>query len=129
MLAGGSTFVAFAGTDPVSLANWISDLDTHLTATGAARGYAEAASAVWARVSEIAGQRPNTETRLFVTGHSLGGALAAITALRLEPYSFRLNHYLAPWPGLTRPSTSSFVDLSHFDKDVDPRDKPGGGNF
>ena len=42
----GATFITFAGTDPVVLANWISDFDTHLTATGVAEGYAEAASIV-----------------------------------------------------------------------------------
>ena len=50
----GATFITFAGTDPVVLANWISDFDTHLTSVGVAEGYAEAASIVLDRIREIA---------------------------------------------------------------------------
>ena len=70
----GATFITFAGTDPVVLANWISDFDTHLTATGVAEGYAEAASIVLDRIREIATKRPSSEKKLFVGGHSLGGS-------------------------------------------------------
>jgi hypothetical protein len=34
---------------------------------------------------------------------------------------------MSPWPGVTRPSTSSVS--SRANKDVDPRVKPGGGDF
>jgi len=61
----GATFITFAGTDPVVLANWISDFDTHLTSVGVAEGYAEAASIVLDRIKEIATKRPNPETKLF----------------------------------------------------------------
>jgi hypothetical protein len=53
----GATFITFAGTDPVVLANWISDFDTHLTSTGVAEGYAEAASIVLGRIRAIATKR------------------------------------------------------------------------
>jgi triacylglycerol lipase len=79
----GATFVAFAGTDPVVLANWISDFDTHLTATGTAEGYDKAASVVWDQLKKIVAKRPDAEKRLFLSGHSLGAALAVITAGRL----------------------------------------------
>jgi hypothetical protein len=79
----GATFIAFAGTDPVVLANWISDFDTRLTSTGAAEGYVKAASVVWDQLEEIVTKRPDAEKKLFVSGHSLGAALAAVTACRL----------------------------------------------
>src|SRR5215470_9117068 len=40
------TVVAFAGTDPVVLANWITDFDARLGSTGTAEGYTRAADAV-----------------------------------------------------------------------------------
>src|SRR5579863_8630727 len=43
----GTTFVAFAGTDPLNLANWITDFDVHIDETQAADGYQTAADAVW----------------------------------------------------------------------------------
>jgi triacylglycerol lipase len=65
------------------LANWISDFDTHLTPTGVAEGFADAASIVLARLQEITAKRPNTANRLLLTGHSLGRALAVVAASRL----------------------------------------------
>jgi triacylglycerol lipase len=79
----GATFITFAGTDPVVLANWISDFDTHMTSSGVAEGYAKATSIVLERIKEIATKRPNAEKKLFLCGHSLGGALAVVTASRL----------------------------------------------
>jgi triacylglycerol lipase len=61
----GATFIAFAGTDPVVLANWISDFDTHLTSTGAAEGYDKAASVVWDQLREIVANRPDAEKLVF----------------------------------------------------------------
>jgi hypothetical protein len=103
----GATFITFAGTDPVVLANWISDFDTHLTSTGVAAGYTEAASIVWDRIKEMAEKRPNAEKKLFLGGHSLGGALAVVTASRLASN--------APTPvdavytfGMPRPGSGDF---------------------
>jgi len=79
----GATFIAFAGTDPLVLANWVSDFDTHLTSTGAAEGYVQAASIVGDQLNRIVTSRPDAEKKLFITGHSLGGALAVVTAARL----------------------------------------------
>lgn len=76
----GATFVAFAGTDPVVLANWITDFDAHLTRMGTASGYAEAAAIVRDAVAARVEKRSAAENRLFFAGHSLGGALAAVVA-------------------------------------------------
>jgi triacylglycerol lipase len=75
----GAVFVAFAGTDPLCLANWITDFDCHLASTGAAQGFVDAAEMVREQLDGLVAQRP--ERSLFVTGHSLGGALAVVTAL------------------------------------------------
>src|SRR6516165_2559730 len=104
----GATFIAFAGTDPVVLANWISDFDAHLTANGVAEGYAEAASIIFDRIKTIEANRPDAEQKLFLSGHSLGGALAVVTAAKLS-----LNASLAVDAvytfGMPRPGSGDFA--------------------
>jgi hypothetical protein len=114
----GATFIAFAGTDPVVLANWISDFDTHLTSTGVAEGYAEAASIVFDRIQKIATNRPNAEQKLFFSGHSLGGALAVVTVGRLTPNTSAAVDAVYTF-GMPRPGNSDFA--SDYNSDLGMR--------
>src|SRR5258708_5020781 len=76
---GDAVVVSFAGTDPVVIANWISDFDTRAADGGAAEGFATALRAVEADiVAALPANRP-----LLITGHSLGGALAVLLAQHL----------------------------------------------
>ncbi|MFO1161520.1 MAG: lipase family protein [Reyranellaceae bacterium] len=80
----GATIVAFAGTDPLSLANWITNFNARVGPAGVADGFRRALSAVLPTVrtlvrSPVAAGRP-----LFLTGHSLGGALAVLAAYELQ---------------------------------------------
>jgi triacylglycerol lipase len=80
----GATFVAFAGTDPVVLANLITDFDIPIKdATQTAQGFQTAADAVWDQVLTAIGDPALSGNKIYVTGHSLGGALAALTAQRI----------------------------------------------
>ena len=106
---GPALVVSFAGTDPVLLANWISDFDIRPTDGGSAEGFAVAMQAVEGDVLlRLPADRP-----VMVTGHSLGGALAVLLAAQLAKlqrnvaavYTFGM-----PRPG-RRPFTDSY-DLS-----------------
>jgi hypothetical protein len=74
------TIVAFRGT--ADLRNWLTDLDCRLVPVlnfRVHRGFYEAMQAVELDLDAGLGQAP--ESRLWVTGHSLGGALAKLWAL------------------------------------------------
>ena len=71
--------IAFAGTDPVVIANWITDFDAKITTTGAADGYAIAAKAIEPKLQALL-DGPAQRDHIYVTGHSLGGALAVLIA-------------------------------------------------
>jgi hypothetical protein len=80
----GVSILTFAGTEPTALADWIVDFSIHQNADGIHAGFKAGVAAVWPEISAILGAGGSAATdRLFITGHSLGGALAAVAALRL----------------------------------------------
>jgi triacylglycerol lipase len=78
----GTIILAFAGTDPGMLKTVLTDLNTRPDDSGMHPGFRRALSAVWADL-QTAVPAPN-QNCLFVTGHSLGAALAVLTAFRLQ---------------------------------------------
>jgi hypothetical protein len=78
-----ATVVAFTGTDPLVIKDWLSDLRVALLDDIHA-GFQAGVEAVWPQVLSAVGRRGDARGRLFITGHSLGGALAAVTAYRLS---------------------------------------------
>jgi triacylglycerol lipase len=85
VVAGGrdATIVAFAGTDPLKIEDWITDftVDAPLV-TEIHSGFKAAVETVWPGIRTVLANRPPSEQALFFTGHSMGGALTIISAER-----------------------------------------------
>lgn len=79
-----AVLVAFAGTDPLVLANWITNLNARRGPDGIARGFNAAAAVVWPRLRPIVAAAAVRGRKVVLSGHSLGGVLAALIAFRMS---------------------------------------------
>jgi triacylglycerol lipase len=77
-----ATFVMFAGTHPLMIGDWFTDFKLALRPNVLHEGFAEAVDSVMPDILAIIADRGADEQPLFFTGHSMGGALANIAALR-----------------------------------------------
>jgi triacylglycerol lipase len=98
---GAVVVVSFAGTNPGSLANWVSDFDIKAGDGGAAEGFAVAVQVAF---DDIKNRLP-ANRRLMITGHSLGGALAVLLAQKLAGQDIAAVYTF----GMPRPGRSSFT--------------------
>jgi lipase (class 3) len=82
--------LAFRGTEPTSLINWLTDADTAKYTFAGDRnvhvhsGFFANVEAVWGDVVDVV--HPALQSgleELYVTGHSLGGAMAVVAAARI----------------------------------------------
>jgi triacylglycerol lipase len=79
---GGALIIAFAGTDPLNLLNWVSDFYLGRPTADAHAGFLDAAAAVWPQTGAAIERCMQDGRPLFVSGHSLGAAIALATADR-----------------------------------------------
>jgi triacylglycerol lipase len=83
----GKVIVAFRGTQPEMLRDWVSDAEAILVPGPAGlvhKGFQAALGLVHRRVREAVGALQDRGQSLWVTGHSLGAALATLFAARLR---------------------------------------------
>ncbi len=82
----GRTFIAFAGTDPLKFADWVTDIQVAPTAGGVHSGFDNAISAVWSDIAQLLAVN-GQGTRLWLAGHSLGAAI--VRCVRNAPAASR----------------------------------------
>jgi hypothetical protein len=76
---GEALILAFAGTDPLNLLNWVSNFYLGEPTADAHAGFLDAAAAVWPQIGTAIEMCMLERRPLFVTGHSLGAAIALAT--------------------------------------------------
>lgn len=84
-----AVILAFRGTEPAQLKDWA--VDAQAVRLGAAGltgtvhiGFVRALDAVWAGIESTVRNQVAAGKKLWITGHSLGGALAVLAACRLS---------------------------------------------
>lgn len=85
MANSSAIVVAFRGTEPDRLKDWMSDFDTRFVDGPFGRvhlGFDLALSHVWDELNACVAQFQDQGQSLWVTGHSLGAALASLAAAR-----------------------------------------------
>ena len=114
--------MAFSGTDPLKIEDWITDFTPQRTVSDLHKGFEDAVTTVWPLVEAAIKNRPADQKKLFFTGHSLGGALATIAAARaaLDPETVATAVYTFGGP---RVGGSAFWEriMGSFDNDVTTR--------
>ncbi len=78
--SGDATIVAVAGTEPENFEDWFQNFDAIPAENGAHSGFQAGAEAVQAELDRLRAAGRG----IYLTGHSLGGAIAALTASMLE---------------------------------------------
>ena len=104
--------LCFRGTEPTQMSDLAADLnaipDRGRIGGFVHNGFQTEVDKVWEQVHKEVVSKPKKKP-LFITGHSLGGAMATITASRLQPVVKALYTYGSP-----RVGSKKFVEKMHI---------------
>ena len=124
-----AVIIAFGGTDPIRLANWITDFSVDLPPRDTHSGFQNATDAIWSKLSSLitALRSSGNVAPIFLTGHSLGGALAVLTAEKAAQNEHVAGIYTFGMPRVGRTGfTARYASLTnrtfrlHFGQDIVP---------
>ena len=134
----GATIIAFTGTDPLKPKNWLTDFTLGGPEEEIHAGFKDGFAAVQSQIEAAVQARGDQNKRLFIAGHSLGAALAAVAAKFVQEtlaevegvYTFGMPRCFRPrfaelYENLLGPRTYRLV---HGD-DVVPTVPPSGLDF
>jgi hypothetical protein len=107
-MAGDDLVIAFAGTEPTNLLNWIENFSIHETADGVTDGFLAGFEAVHI---ELEARVAETRGGIWLSGHSLGGAICAIAARNLIAQGkLSIDRILGVYTfGMPRPGNASYA--------------------
>lgn len=111
-----TVLVAFRGTQPDDLKDWITDADVVMAHTDLGPvhyGFWLALRSVWPRLEAALASHRDRGQSLWITGHSLGAALATLATARLRQTLVPINGLYTF--GSPRPGSNAFSD--RFDHD------------
>jgi triacylglycerol lipase len=111
-----AVLVAFRGTEPKELKDWITDADVifaHTEVGPVHYGFWAALQSVWESLSQTINSHQDRGQSLWITGHSLGAALATLAVARLR-LNLKPIHSLYTY-GSPRVGSLEFTD--RFDQD------------
>ena len=106
------TVLAFRGTEPNCLRDWLTDAEIAFTTDFGGlvhTGFLRALDAVWDEFEQHIG----TKGPLFVTGHSLGAALATLATARLQGTGRPLQTYTFGSPRVGDPTFAAHYEAEH----------------